>query len=149
MLASCSETPDHYTNQAPILGSAVMNVPGNNSCFQALRYAGAVEKAFAGIGYNANESGATVAANIGAINDALNKCDANHTQIATYLRGFVSFATAYLAYHYRADQSDIPQYLPVALRLFKECAAGHDATVAKACEYHYNLASAMMQQDSP
>jgi hypothetical protein len=149
MLASCSKTPDHYTSHAPILESRAVNVPGNYSCSQALRYASPVEEAFAGIGINADATAERIAANIGALKEALRKCDASHTQVATYLWGFASFATAYLAYHYHADQSVIPVDLPVALRFFKSCAAGRDAAIAKACKYHYDLASAIIQQDSP
>jgi hypothetical protein len=150
VLVSCGgETPDHYTNQAPILRPTAVKVPGNTSCLQALRYASAVEESFAGIGENADATQGTIAANIGAIKNALDKCDASHTQIATYLRGFDAFASAYLPFHYRADQSGIPVYLPVAMRFFKKCASGRDTSVAKACEYHYKLASALIQQDSP
>jgi hypothetical protein len=149
MLASCAKAADHYTNHAPIVEPGAVKVPGNASCSQALTYAGPVEEAFDGIGINADAGGQTIAANVSAMKNALRKCDAKNTQIATYLWGFSSFATAYLAWHYRADQSDIPQDLPIALRFFKKCAAGHDTTVAKACAYHYNLASAIIQQDSP
>jgi hypothetical protein len=149
VLAGCSKTPDHYTSHAPILQPGAVKVPGNRDCFRALTYASPVEEAFDGIGINANATAETIAADIGAMKGALQRCDAHHTQVATYLWGFASFATAYLAYRYHADQSDIPVDLPIALRFFKQCATGRDATIAKACKYHYNLASAILQQDSP